>query len=173
MLNSLLYVDNLIYGAKTVNKALDLSQSAVEILKDTNVNLRKFKSNSEKLRNLWCERGVNEVGESSVHPLNVLGIICNTKDDAFQLDVHPILNMTDDLKSSKSVLQTSAKIFDPVGFVSPFILIIRCVLQEIWENGLGWDDELPTDLKRKWEVWCSQLCLLKDLKFERKYFLFP
>ncbi|GBM28150.1 hypothetical protein AVEN_224203-1 [Araneus ventricosus] len=87
--------------------------------------------------------GMNGVGDSSVHPLKVLGIKWSTKDDTFPLDVHPILNMLDDLKSSKnSVLQTAAKIFDPVGFVSPFILIIKCVLQDIWENGLGWDDEL-------------------------------
>ncbi|GBN17638.1 hypothetical protein AVEN_58685-1, partial [Araneus ventricosus] len=145
MLNSSLYVDDLFYGANTVNEALDLSTSAVEILKDANLNLRKFKTNSEELRNLWYERGMIEGEDSCVRPLKVLGIIWNTKDDTFKLDVQPILNMIENLKNSKRcVLQTAAKIFDPVGFVSPFNLIIKCLLQEIWENGLGWDDELPT-----------------------------
>ncbi|GBM50730.1 hypothetical protein AVEN_179886-1, partial [Araneus ventricosus] len=43
----------------------------------------------------------------------------------------------------------------------------------IWENGLGWDDELPTELKKRWDIWCSQIYILKDLTFERKYFSFP
>ncbi|GBN07028.1 hypothetical protein AVEN_253774-1 [Araneus ventricosus] len=147
MLNSSLYVDDLFYGANTVNESLDLSKSAVKILKDANMNLRKFKTNSEELRNLWYERGM------IVRPLKVLGIIWNTKDDTFKLEVQPILNMIENLKNSqRSVLQTAAKIFDPVGFVSPFNLIIKCLLQEIWENGLGWDDELPTELKKRCEI---------------------
>ncbi|GBL83943.1 hypothetical protein AVEN_100831-1 [Araneus ventricosus] len=159
------------YGANTVNEALDLSTNAVEIHKDANMNLRKFKTNSEELRNLWYEKGMVKVAESSVRPLKVLGIIWNPKDDTFKLDVQPILNMIENLKNSKrSVLQTTAKIFDPVGFISPFILIIKCLLQEIWEFSLGWDDELPTELKKKWENSCSQIYLLKDLTFERKYF---
>ncbi|GBM44587.1 hypothetical protein AVEN_250566-1 [Araneus ventricosus] len=112
--------------------------------------------------------------DSSVRPLKVVGIIWNTKDYTFKLDLQPILNMIKNFKNFKScVLQTAAKIFDPVGFVSPFNLIIKCLLQEIWENGLGRDDELPTELKKRWEIWCSQIYLLKDLKFERKYFSFP
>ncbi|GFY36200.1 integrase_H2C2 domain-containing protein [Trichonephila clavipes] len=43
-------------------------------------------------------------------------------------------------------------------------------MQEIWEYGLGWDEQLPTELKNKWETWCSQVCLLNDLTLERKYF---
>ncbi|GBN08580.1 hypothetical protein AVEN_264858-1 [Araneus ventricosus] len=136
------------------------------------MNLRKFKTNSEELRNLWYERGMIEGEDTSVRPLKVLGIIWNIKDDIFELDVQPILNMIENLKNSKRcVLQTAANIFDPVGFVSPFNLIIKCLLQEIWENGLGWDDELPTELKKRWEIWCSQIYLLKDLTFEKKIFL--
>ncbi|GFS88494.1 uncharacterized protein TNCV_1461341 [Trichonephila clavipes] len=46
-------------------------------------------------------------------------------------------------------------------------------MQEIWEYGLGWDEQLPTELKNKWETWCSQVCLLNDLTLERKYFPYP
>ncbi|GFS72372.1 integrase catalytic domain-containing protein [Trichonephila clavipes] len=46
-------------------------------------------------------------------------------------------------------------------------------MQEIWKYGLGWDEELSTELKKKWETWCSQVCILKDLTVERKYFSYP
>ncbi|GFT19709.1 integrase catalytic domain-containing protein [Trichonephila clavipes] len=46
-------------------------------------------------------------------------------------------------------------------------------MQEIREYGIGWDEQLPTELKNKWETWCSQVCLLNDLTLERKYFPYP
>ncbi|GFS78146.1 uncharacterized protein TNCV_1107581 [Trichonephila clavipes] len=46
-------------------------------------------------------------------------------------------------------------------------------MQEIWEYGLGWDEELPTKFKAKWQTWCSQVCFLKDLTLERTYFPYP
>ncbi|GFU47824.1 reverse transcriptase domain-containing protein [Nephila pilipes] len=82
MLNSALYVDDLFYGANTVDKALKLSQSAVEILKEANKNLRKFKMNSNELRSLWRKRGISEARESNEHPIkdNTLIIICPSYD---------------------------------------------------------------------------------------------
>ncbi|GFY13409.1 integrase catalytic domain-containing protein [Trichonephila clavipes] len=45
--------------------------------------------------------------------------------------------------------------------------------RNLGEYGLGWDEQLPTELKNKWETWCSQVCLLNDLTLERKYFPYP
>ncbi|GFT24631.1 reverse transcriptase domain-containing protein [Nephila pilipes] len=90
MLNSALYVDNLFYGANTVDKVLNLSQSAVEILKDANINLRKFKTNSNYLKSLWLERDISVARESNEHPIKVLEIIWNTVEDTFKLDVQPL-----------------------------------------------------------------------------------
>ncbi|GFW36001.1 uncharacterized protein TNCV_4928651 [Trichonephila clavipes] len=44
---------------------------------------------------------------------------------------------------------------------------------KILEYGLGWDEQLPSELKNKWETWCSEVCLLNDLTLERKYFPYP
>ncbi|GFU27378.1 integrase_H2C2 domain-containing protein [Trichonephila clavipes] len=46
-------------------------------------------------------------------------------------------------------------------------------MQKNWEYGLGLDEQLPTELKNKWETWCSQVCLLNDLTLERKYLAYP
>ncbi|GFR03293.1 integrase catalytic domain-containing protein, partial [Trichonephila clavata] len=39
-------------------------------------------------------------------------------------------------------------VMDFTGFVSPFVFIIKWLMQEIWEYGLGWDEELPTELRK-------------------------
>ncbi|GFV89309.1 reverse transcriptase domain-containing protein [Trichonephila clavipes] len=61
MLNTSLYVDDLFVGSsESINKAFNLSKNAIEILKDANMNLRKFKTNSKELRKLWNENGIGE-----------------------------------------------------------------------------------------------------------------
>ncbi|GFX87426.1 reverse transcriptase domain-containing protein [Trichonephila clavipes] len=169
LLNTSLYVDDLFAGSsESFYKAFDLSKDAIEILKDANMNLRKFKTNSKELRKLWNENGIGDVCESGERSLKVLGIIWNLNNDTFKLDAQPLLELIKNLKNSKRcVLKTAAKVFDPIGFISPFVLIIKCLMQEIWEYGLGWDEQLPTELKNKWETWCSQVCLLNDLTLER------
>ncbi|GFQ64059.1 reverse transcriptase domain-containing protein [Trichonephila clavata] len=117
MLNTSLYVDDLFAcSSESVSKAFDLSKNAIEILKDVNMNLRKFKTNSQELRKLWNENGIGDVGESGERPLKVLEIIWNLDNDTFKLDVQPLLDLIKNLKNSKRcVLQTAAKIFDPIG----------------------------------------------------------
>ncbi|GFT18372.1 integrase catalytic domain-containing protein [Trichonephila clavipes] len=67
LLNTSLYVDDLFAGSsESVYKAFDLSKDAIEILKDANMNLRKFKTNSKELRKLWNENGIGDVCESGV-----------------------------------------------------------------------------------------------------------
>ncbi|GFX85034.1 uncharacterized protein TNCV_4998631 [Trichonephila clavipes] len=175
MLNTSLYVYDLFAGSsESINRAFDLSKNAIKILKDANMNLRKFKTNSKELRKLRNENGIGDVCESGERSLKVLGIIWNLNNDTFNLDAQPLLELIKNLKNSKHcVLKTVAKIFDPIGFISPFVLIIKCLMQETWEYGLGGDEQLPSELKNKWETRCSQVCLLNDLTLERKYFPYP
>lgn len=50
MLNTSLYVNDLYSGSNSVKDALSLSITAVNILKEVSVTLRKFESKSETLR---------------------------------------------------------------------------------------------------------------------------
>lgn len=39
----------------------------------------------------------------------------------------------------------------------------------MWERGLRWDEELPPDLTKKWQQWCSELPQLHQLSIPRWY----
>ncbi|GFS54408.1 integrase catalytic domain-containing protein [Trichonephila clavipes] len=76
LLNTSLYVDDLFAGSsESVYKAFDLSKDSIEILKDANMNLRKFKTNSKELRKLWNE---NDKGKDLQ-----LHIFCDASPRAF------------------------------------------------------------------------------------------
>ncbi|GFW34700.1 integrase catalytic domain-containing protein [Trichonephila clavipes] len=83
MLNTSLYVDDLFSGSsESVNKVIDLSKNAIEILKNANMNLRKFKTNLKGLRKLWNENGIGDVCESDRKDL-LLHIFCDASPRAF------------------------------------------------------------------------------------------
>lgn len=54
------------------------------------------------------------------------------------------------------------RIFDPLGFVCPYTLMGKIYPWETWSLKLGWDDQLPTNLRSKWvHLFCSLFQLEK------------
>ncbi|GBM88096.1 hypothetical protein AVEN_99788-1, partial [Araneus ventricosus] len=61
------------------------------------------------------------------------------------------------------------RIFDPIGFLGPFIVRLKLILQELWAADIDWDDKLPSSLDYKWQLWCSELKDLHCVKIPRYY----
>ncbi|XP_044740096.1 uncharacterized protein LOC123301423 [Chrysoperla carnea] len=59
----------------------------------------------------------------------------------------------------------SHKIFDPIGFACPVLLLPKLLLQKI--NTLKWDIEVPQEIKEDFEKWYHQLKLLEEVKVPR------
>lgn len=85
-------------------------------------------------------------------------------------DFKQLLSVLDGKGNTKTnVLQTSSRIFDPIGFLTPFTIRVKCRLQEMWERGLSWDHQLPPDLTRVWNQWCSEAPQLHLIAIPRWY----
>jgi hypothetical protein len=94
-----------------------------------------------------------------------LGIRWDAGDDEFLFDYS---SPTDDFHYTKrNVLKKTASLFDPLGFLSPFIIKAKLYLQQAWLEALDWDDELPDKLKKEWENWFNELHLLQEIKIPR------
>ncbi|GIY55527.1 reverse transcriptase [Caerostris darwini] len=146
MLNGSLYADDLCHGADDVETAFNLSSDAVSILSDASFNLGKLHTNSKQLHDLWIQNVLCEENSfEKDNKLKVLGLVWNLEEDMLRVDVTSLLESLKFLENTKrSVLSTAAKVFDPVGFLSPFVVRIKRLMQ-IWERGLDWDSKLPED----------------------------
>lgn len=48
--------------------------------------------------------------------------------------------------TKRMILSFVAQLFDPLGLVSPAIVLGKIIMQRIWKLGIGWDESLPLEL---------------------------
>ncbi|GFW46394.1 integrase catalytic domain-containing protein [Trichonephila clavipes] len=65
------------------------------------------------------------------------------------------------------MLPIIARIFDPMGFVSPSTIILKIILQDLWKAGLDWDDETSSDILNRWNRFQAEISSLKQIKDPR------
>ena len=67
----------------------------------------------------------------------------------------------------RGILSVVSSVFDPLGFVSPFVLVAKQVLQDLCRIKLGWDDEVPPEYSSSWEKWLNDLPKLSSFPVGR------
>ena len=58
-------------------------------------------------------------------------------------------------------------VFDPFGFVAPFVLTGKKILQDLCRLKLGWDDEVPAEHGLRWQRWLMDIPKLSQFTIER------
>ena len=67
-------------------------------------------------------------------------------------------------------MKLTAKIFDPLGFLSPFVIQIKILFQDLCSGQCGWDDPLSERAYDKWKRIISELHCLNGIQIPRCYF---
>ena len=52
--------------------------------------------------------------------------------------------------NKRSLLKFTAKIFDPIGALTPFVIKLKSLFQQMCVEGLEWDDELQEEFRLKY-----------------------
>ena len=97
---------------------------------------RKWVSNSPRVmaeileKDRACEMTINE---GKTPTTKTLGISWNSKDDVFTI---PMTSPGRLQLTKRNVLRKIAAVFDPLGFIGPFVVVARILLQELWTRGV-------------------------------------
>ncbi|KAL1282335.1 hypothetical protein QQF64_001138 [Cirrhinus molitorella] len=137
-----------------------------------NMNLCKWTTNSPELKDKWSNSNLDFTQETKAHGgvLKVLGLVWRPDTDDFVFDLKHLMNIIKGKDNTKrSVLRSSAQIFDPIGFLTPFTIRVKCLFQEMWRQGLGWDEELSPELSQAWQQWCMELPQIHQIIIPRWY----
>ena len=174
------YVDDITTGGETVAETVNLMKSIQSLLNRAHFFVKKWKTNSpEVLQQIpEAERApvklteldglmVDEQDGSSVisDSSKMLGLSWDPEADVIYFNHEAILPTNDDTKTA--VASLFAKIYDPLGLASPFVLQARQVLKKTHQLKLGWKQKLPEDLLPEWHQWLDQVKDLNTLRFGR------
>ena len=162
------YVDDYLSGASTKQEAKDLMLGVIAELKKYGMELRKWTSNAPELifelpENLRENSNQDKLFDES-YQIKALGVKWrpNTDQFCFQVTLEPITTFT-----KRSLLSDISKLFDPLGWLAPVIIIYKVLMQETWTAGTKWDQELPSHVIDRWFQLRNQLPLLNDLQLPR------
>ena len=83
----------------------------------------------------------------------ILGLSWNSSLYQFEFKVESF-----DAKVTKRLLLSRiARVFDPMGWLAPFIIVAKMFMQSLWLSKLNWDDELDSIQRMHWKHWEKQL----------------
>lgn len=158
------YVDDFLAGAETEKELSSMINSVTTVLNAACFPLRKFRTNSS----MMIENQSNESSPKSFDPSScqssVLGLIWNPVKDMLQFPI----NINCDTRATKrTILSNSAKLFDPLGLVSPTTIIPKIILQKLWLTKLDWDDPVDATIEKEWFKFVTELQQVSTIEIPR------
>ena len=106
-----------------------------------------------------------ELNEDESLAIKTLGIIWLAEEDVFTFKFKSIEQQFKPTK--RNVLKKIATLFDPLGFLSPFIIRAKMIMQKMRIAGTDWDDLLSDNLVNEVNLWFSELDQLQELRIPR------
>ncbi|KAH7638667.1 hypothetical protein HUG17_2700 [Dermatophagoides farinae] len=148
-LSSKFYVDDYVNSVDSITNAIEQRTKITEILREANFNIRK-----------WTMSGDN------TDPNRILGIWWNPQTDMINLCES---KFEIPIKFTRRCIQSiCAKIFDPLGLISPVKILLRKFNREACQLKLEWDDEVPIEMNKKvHEAVTNMNELIKTMKMRR------
>lgn len=111
-------------------------------------------------------RGWRYTGDIETKEAKVLGIKWNTKDDTLSVEV-PTTKETGKM-TKRTILSLVSRVYDPIGATSAAMIVPKLLLQEAWRRKLDWDEEVPDDLRKRFQKWSESLPHLGKINIPRR-----
>ncbi|XP_071579890.1 uncharacterized protein [Temnothorax nylanderi] len=161
------YIDEVLFGHDKRDRLRQARNQLIALLQKGGFELRKWASNDSELlsdidpanHGLACNK-ILQADEN----LKILGISWNPARDVFQFQVAIEGQVP---KSKRTILSMIAKLFDPLGWVTPVTITAKVFMQRLWRLKLDWDEELPPDVLHDWQTIYTQMPALNEVQLPR------
>ncbi|XP_044574134.1 uncharacterized protein LOC123258335 [Drosophila ananassae] len=168
IISTSMFVDDVLAGAHTKQSAGVAIEQLRAALRSAGFPLRKWTSNSKCIlkdipKDHLLREGFLELDDQST--AKTLGIRWQANKDEFFFvpsDITPKAVL-----SKREVLSQIARLFDPAGWLAPFVIRAKIFMQEIWLQQLGWDDPLPAELMGKWNEFLMSYPTINQIRIPR------
>ena len=166
------YVDDFLGGAATPDEALLLFQQIRDILQKGGFQLRKWRSSSNEVLQQIPEDLLEKdpcKSSTSLDPQTqskALGLVWDSHQDAMS----PSIFVPTTIKHTKRGLVSAVyQTYDILGWISPTVLLMKLMIQQLWKDGHEWDTEAPAAAIKAYVKWKDDLPVLRERTLNRCY----
>ena len=163
------YVDDLLTGAESVEEAKTLQEKLLKHLNEFGLPLRKWSSCApqvvEDLPEALRETKTVLDLQKDDYTIKTLGVAWCPSSDTFNFQYR---GMYKNGSTKRILLSEIAKIFDPMGWLSPCTIKLKILMQSTWTRGLKWDEPIPPDIHLIWKATHEELKNLHGIRFPRQ-----
>ncbi|XP_013161253.1 PREDICTED: uncharacterized protein LOC106113074 [Papilio xuthus] len=162
------YIDDLMTGCNTEEEAKNIYDEMNNLMMSGGFQLQKWSSNSTELLQYIGENKNNK--EQSVpikadNMMKILGIQWDRATDNFEYTVAlPEVKLP---ITKRQVLSDIARLYDPMGWIAPVVVLAKIIIQKIWQEHLDWDDHITGELQEKWITFRNDLVEIKKIEIPR------
>ncbi|KHJ42945.1 Pao retrotransposon peptidase [Trichuris suis] len=167
-----LYMDDYLDSARTTSEAIARARDVQDILRKGDFHLTKWVSNCKELMEAFGGDSSSLTTAEEYHlgedtfDTKVLGVRWRQQDDVLVFHV----DLGEAVFTRRGLLSKMAKIYDPLGLLSPAVTRAKIMHRQLGLCGLNWDDDIPAGQKKWWKRWIGQLEELKSLSVPRCLF---
>nr|XP_022918410.1 uncharacterized protein LOC111427476 [Onthophagus taurus] len=164
------YVDDLLTGVDSLEKAQKMKTEITQILQTAKFNLRKWITNDRQILNSIQDH------ELDAQPLTIVNLSDNESSRTLGLFWQPHKDhlhyyvSSDNYKTitKRSVLSMISRIYDPLHLLGPIHIRAKIYMQALWKCQLGWDDPIKGDLLDEWLNYVSKLKEIEGIIIPRR-----
>ncbi|XP_053698822.1 uncharacterized protein LOC128745771 [Sabethes cyaneus] len=160
-------VDDVLFGADTVEEARELKGQLAAMLEKAGFELHKWCSNSkEVLADIPEARLEQKVLLNKEGRTKTLGLTWQPDEDVFSFEVMSIA-FDEGVPTKRTILSDISKLFDPLGLAGPVIMTGKLIMQELWKEKLNWDEPLEAGIENRWNEYRLQLQTMNTIRISR------
>jgi hypothetical protein len=164
------YVDDFLMSLPTKETAIQMAADITELCSLGGFRLTKWSSsNRDVIKSIPDNERATQLRDFNLDSNKLpedrtLGVKWYPEIDKFGFTV---VEKRLSIVTRRSMLSVVGSVFDPLGFVSPFLLVAKLLLQELCRRSMSWDEALTGEALNEWRRWERELPQLARFTISR------
>ena len=161
------YVDDLLKSFQTTEEAIQMATDLPRLLERGGFRLCKWVSNrKEVLETMPSSERAASRQDLNHHALPVkrtLGVLWDVNTDNFTFTT----KLMSRPPTRRGILGAVCSVYDPMGFITPFTIRGKRLVQDLAREGAGWDGPLNKQFLERWEMWSRECEAINIIQIDR------
>ena len=166
-------VDDILTTADSMEQLTTLHRELRLLFEDMSMTIHKCASNSpEMMEDIPVNERAKQIrldefqgSDPSLLPvIKTLGLVYRPEHDDF---CYEYAHEFEGAWTLRKMVSAVARLYDPIGLISPFLMAGRAIIQTIWVSGKKWDQKVNPESQAKCDVWIRKTKELSLVRIPR------